>query len=262
MHGGGLPARLDAAAGSAYMTSMEEPSERPGFFVRTFIRPFLTPERLARSLPGQDGESLLMTLARTGRITWVAPEVLTDEVLNKREGVLSQTPLGMSMSRHPDKTPSRWMTSKNLLEWDGELNRSRLDAAFDYKTLDRLEITMDFAKDSGAMREEIARKVTYNEGQLALPGEQRNLRPYSFDLVEADNYYRERIDGGKRWLARLDKVFPPPTAAQEKASTVAVETPSAPALRQTRDDLPAVPHLPKIHVPAGAQLDGGRAEGR
>ncbi len=245
------------------MKGMEEPSERHGFWIRNFVRPLLTEARLGWRVPGRYGENVLMALARSGRLSWVAPEALTDEMLNKRQSPFDQSALGASLSLHPDKTPARWMTPHNLLEPGEEVGRNRLGDAYNYKSLDKLEIRPEFAPVAGDMRAQISRLVAYHESELARDGEDRMERPTSFDPVEADNHYRERIAGGKRWLAKLDQAFPPPVAAEEKKAPVAaVATVPAKDIRRERSDLPEVPHLPKVNMSTGASTGYGLTEGR
>ncbi len=222
-----------------------EHSPEPGFWVRNFVRPLLTRERLAWTMPGTGGETVLMALAKAGNLSWVAPNNLFHNGLNQRQGLTAQTALGASISQHPDRTPAHLMTAENLLDFDGELNQSRLASIYYNNKLDKLQIKPEFGHLASEMREQVARGIAHHETQLD-PAKRMPLD--GLNPTGTDDYYLDRIAGGKRWLAQFDQVFPPAEKKpQVRVLSLDGETPAPtkiPAV-EAAHDLPEIPHIPR-----------------
>ena len=187
---------------------MELPAPKePGFFTRMFIRPLLNETTLGWKVPFTGGKNLLGFLATIGRLGWVAPEKLESIMETKKDPLQSRSALNASIALHPDKTPRDFLSAENLLapvEIVESFNqktgvrtmsgKSRLASIYDQGTLDGLPIRPQYSKQADAMRMEISRLIKRDEKEMAAAPNDRLLG---------------QIEGGKRWLAKMDEVMPP-----------------------------------------------------
>ena len=187
---------------------MEAPAPKePSFFTRMFIRPLLNETTLGWKVPFTGGKNILGFLASTGRLGWVAPEKLEGILATKKDPLQGRAALNTSIALHPDKTPRDFLSAENLLapvEIVESYNqktgvrtmsgKSRLASIYDQGTLDGLPIRPQYAKQADAMRMEISRLIKRDEKEMANDPNDRLLG---------------QIEGGKRWLAKMDEVMPP-----------------------------------------------------
>jgi hypothetical protein len=238
---------------------MATPSAEPGFLVRTFVRPLLTPGVLALKVPGMENENVLMALAKRGNLSWPAPGALKHKMLNEAQGKFGSTPMGISLTRHPDRTPSEMVTAENLLNYDDPESMTRrplIAVLCQHNQLDKLEIKPEFSHLAGRLRYEVDASVRANKHQL---GQEPELRHMHGNPESTDKYYQDRIASGERWMAKLDAVFPPaPDVPKVKVSSLDAEPPAIMATKETAKEageMPEVAHLPRASLPYGITGD-------
>jgi hypothetical protein len=174
-------------------------------------------------VPLTGGKTLLNFLAEKGRLDWLSPEIAASKLVTKPAQGEYRSALDTSVAMHPDKIPSHLVTSEYLLAPEAVVEsydrksgvrtmsgKSRLGAIYDQETLDKLAVRPEFAKQAEVMKDEIVRKVRHDESELAKGVEDRKLPPLTFGSEGPDDRYIRQIGMGKRWLARMETMFPTP----------------------------------------------------